>query len=118
LEANRWGAAYYLVGYAVESALKACASRQFGEHEVPDRKIVNDFYTHELEKLLNISGAKPTKQERAAADSAFEVNWNTVREWSEASRYDPSTTETKARDMFAACTDATSGVLPWLRTLW
>jgi hypothetical protein len=58
LAATRWSAAYYLLGYAVECALKACVASQFRQDEVPDKKIVLDFYTHDLEKLLSISGLK------------------------------------------------------------
>ena len=30
--------AYYLAGYAVECALKACVAKQTREHDFPDRK--------------------------------------------------------------------------------
>jgi hypothetical protein len=118
LHAGRWAAAYYLLGYAIECGLKACAARQFREHEVPDKTIVNDFYTHRLEKLLNISGVKDALEKRAAADPQFLVNWNAVRDWNETTRYEHSTTEAKARDMLVAVTDAASGVLTWLKTQW
>ena len=118
LQAGRWAAAYYLLGYAVECALKACAAKQFHEHEVPDKTIVNDFYTHRLDKLLNISGAKVALEAQAAADSRFQVNWNAVRDWNETSRYDHSTTEARARDMLVAVADPSSGVLPWLKSQW
>ena len=118
LRGGRWAAAYYLLGYAVECALKACAAKQFREHEVPDKTIVNDFYTHRLDKLLNISGAKVALEAQAAADPRFQVNWNAVRDWNEAYRYDHSTTEAKARDMLVAVADPSSGVLPWLKTQW
>ncbi len=118
LQGERWGAAYYLLGYAVECALKACAARQFREHEVPERSVVNDFYTHGLDRLLNISGARAALDQLASTDSTFDRNWYTVRDWSERSRYDHSVTEGKARDMFRAVTDPSSGVLPWLKTWW
>ena len=118
LQAGRWAAAYYLLGYAVECALKACAAKQFHEHEVPDKTIVNDFYTHRLDRLLNISGAKVALEAQAAADPRFQVNWNAVRDWNETSRYDHSTTEARARDMLVAVADPSSGVLPWLKTQW
>lgn len=118
LQEGRWAAAYYLLGYAVECALKACAAKQFHEHEVPDKTIVNDFYTHRLDKLLNISGAKVALEAQAAADPRFQVNWNAVRDWNETSRYDHSTTEARARDMLVAVADPSSGVLPWLKTQW
>lgn len=118
LQAGRWAAAYYLLGYAIECGLKACAAKQFREHEVPDKKIVNEFYTHHLDQLLNISGVKDALQKQAAADSRFRVNWNAVRDWNETSRYEHSTSEAKARDMLIAVTDSASGVLTWLRTQW
>jgi hypothetical protein len=118
LAAGRWAAAYYLLGYAVECALKACAARQFRQDEVPDKTVVADFYTHRLDKLLGISGAKAALETRAAAEPGFQVNWNTVRDWNEASRYDHSTTEAKARDMLIAVADPTNGVLSWLKAQW
>jgi len=118
LRAGRWAAAYYLLGYSVECGLKACAARQFQQDEVPDKTVVNDFYSHRLDKLLGISGVKAALETRAGAESVFQVNWNTVRDWSEVSRYDHSTTEAKARDMLVAVADANSGVLPWLKAQW
>lgn len=112
LNAGRWPAAYYLLGYAVECALKACASRQFLEHEVPEKGIIERFYTHRLETLLDISGVKDALENRAKSDPAFRFNWNTIRDWNERSRYDHLTTEAKARDLLAAVIDPTSGVLP------
>jgi hypothetical protein len=113
---RRWAGAYYLFGYAVECALKACAARQFQQHEVPDKTVVNQFYTHRIDELLGISGVKDALQAKAAADKGFQANWNTVRDWTEASRYDHSTSEEKARDMLVAVSDAATGVLSWLKT--
>jgi len=118
LKAGRWTAAYYLLGYAIECGLKACATKQFREHTVPDKTIVNDFYTHRLDRLLNISGVKEALEKRAAADPQFRNNWNAVRDWNEASRYEHTTTEADARDMLIVVTDPVSGVLPWLKTQW
>jgi hypothetical protein len=118
LQAKRWAAAYYLLGYAVECALKACVARQFRQNEIPDKTVVNSFYTHRLDQLLSISGAKAELESKAASDSTFQVNWNTVRDWNESARYDHSTTEAKARDLMIAVTHPTSGVLPWLKTQW
>ena len=118
LQEKRWAAAYYLLGYAVECAIKACAARQFRQDEIPERTVVSDFYTHRLDKLLSISGVKGALEARVETDPAFGVNWSAVRDWNEASRYDHSTSEVKARDMLVAVADETSGVLPWLRTQW
>ena len=116
LIAGRWAAAYYLAGYVVECALKACVSLRFREHEVPDKKMVDDFYTHRLDILLGISGLKNVLDVRIRADPPFRRNWDTVRDWNEASRYNHSTTETEAREMLRAVTDPSFGVLTWLKT--
>jgi hypothetical protein len=61
-----------LLGYSVECALKACVARQFREHEVPERKLVNSFYTHSLIELLVISGLQPEFRIRVRYDANFE----------------------------------------------
>ncbi len=117
LHAGRWAAAYYLLGYAVECGLKACAARQFRQDEIPEKTVVNDFYTHSLDRLLGISGVKAELETRKSAENGFQINWNTVRDWNETSRYDHSTSEVKARDMLVAVAP-TTGVLPWLKAQW
>jgi len=118
LAAGQWDAAYYLLGYCVECALKACVAKQFRLHEVPDKKLVNSFYTHSLDELLTISGVKSEKEIHARADSSFEINWNTVRDWNETVRYDVGITEGFAREMFDAVANTASGILPWLKIHW
>jgi len=85
---------------------------------VPDKTIVINFYTHRLETLLDISGIKKALLDRTVADPQFQVNWNSVRDWNETTRYEHSTTEAKARDMLVAVTDANYGILTWLKTQW
>jgi hypothetical protein len=118
LDGGRYQAAYYLVGYAVECALKAAVAKQIREHDFPDRKLILDSYTHDLSQLLAISGLKPQLEARVSADKTFEVNWTTVKDWNESSRYDTTITDVKARDLFTAVTDRGHGVLAWLKTLW
>jgi len=118
LDSHRRGAAYYLLGYAVECALKACAAHQFRAAEIPDKAIVNDFYTHRLDKLLGISGVKAELENRLRTEPAFAVSWNTVREWNESSRYDHSISEAAAHDMLVAVADPHSGVRSWSKTVW
>jgi HEPN domain-containing protein len=114
----RYAAAYYMIGYAVECALKACIAKQIKEHDFPDRKLILDSYTHNLEQLLAITGLKAQFEARMEADKAFEVNWSIVKDWSENSRYDATISEVKARDLMLAITDQAHGVLTWLKTQW
>jgi len=80
LDGARFSAAYYLLGYAVESALKACVAKQIKQHDFPDKRLVLDSYTHDLQQLLRISGVN-------------EVNWTTVKDWNEGARYDSNVPE-------------------------
>jgi hypothetical protein len=118
LESKRWAGAYYLLGYVIECALKAVASRQFGQHEVPQKRVVNQFYTHRLDQLLDISGIKPDLERNTDADPDFQRYWATVCDWTEESRYDATITEAEARDLLTAVSNPDSGVLPWLKTKW
>jgi hypothetical protein len=115
LAASRFQAAYYLCGYAIECAFKACIARQFREFDFPDRKVVNDSYVHDLKKLLNVSRLEPFHREEMGQNDSFAANWSIVQEWSEASRYDPTITENAATGLFLAITDPTHGVLTWLK---
>ena len=48
LAAEFMDGAYYLAGYSVECALKACIAKQTQEHDFPDKKLVNESHTHNL----------------------------------------------------------------------
>ncbi len=80
LAAGQWDGAYCLMGHCVECALKACVAKQFRLHEVPDKKLVNSFYTHRLDELLTISDVKSEMEIHAQTDPSFKINWNTVRD--------------------------------------
>jgi HEPN domain-containing protein len=114
LEGQRWDAAYYLLGYSVECALKACVAKQFRADDVPDRKLVNSFYTHELDKLLDIAELQMDMEREARTDSDFAINWATVKDWNETVRYDENRTGVDAWEMY----DAVKRVLQWLKTRW
>ena len=48
LKAKRYDAAYYLTGYVIECALKACVAKKTKRYEFP-RKDAGSLYTHGLE---------------------------------------------------------------------
>jgi hypothetical protein len=56
LRGGRYVAAYYLIGYAVECALKACIAKQVRRHDFSDKRLANEVFTHNLEKLMKLSG--------------------------------------------------------------
>ena len=109
--------AYYLIGYSVECALKACVAKQVKQFDFPDRKLANEAFTHDLEKLIRVAGLAPEFDRDRKANPDLELNWATVKDWSEAVRYEVAITEPQARDLYAACTGR-NGVLPWVKRRW
>ncbi|MBI3209103.1 MAG: HEPN domain-containing protein [Candidatus Solibacter usitatus] len=116
LAAGRWDAAYYLLGYVVECALKACVAKRFRLHEVPERKLLSVFYTHDLDELLRASEVKSEFDRNAKVNPGVAFNWNIVLDWSPDARYDVNKTESQARELYTAVTDCDSGVWTWLKT--
>ncbi|MBP2708215.1 HEPN domain-containing protein [Microbispora sp. RL4-1S] len=117
LEAKEWSGAYYLAGYAVECGLKACITRNFGRYRMPDKDLVKDSHVHDLEKLVRLAELNGQRQALEASDPAFAVNWATVKDWNESSRYN-EWTEAEAKDLYKAINQRTHGVLQWVRKHW
>jgi HEPN domain-containing protein len=118
LRNKHYDGAYYLLGYSVECAFKACVAKQMRRFDIPDKKLVNDIYTHDLNKLLRISGLEPEFRKESMVNPAFELNWAIVKDWSEESRYLSGITRAKARDFHSAVLSRRSGILPWLKKWW
>ena len=118
LDNGCFAGAYYLLGYAVECTLKACIAKQIRRYDFPDLTLVRDSYTHNLERLLNLSGLRNDLQREFQTHPNLEVNWTTVKDWSEQARYNSSISEKSARDFYSAVTARGYGVLSWLRKRW
>lgn len=118
LNNQHYEGAYYLLGYAVECAFKACIARQTRRYDFPDRKFVNDIYTHDLNKLLSVSGLEPEHRRESNRNPIFELNWTIVKDWSEQSRYTAGVNRAKAADFRSAVVSRRNGILPWLQRWW
>ena len=116
--ASSFDGAYYLAGYAIECALKACVAKQTREFDFPDKRLVERSYSHNLIQLLEVAGVKAAFEEAGVEDQGLRESWGVVQNWSEASRYALDVTEKSAQDMLAAVGDEVSGVLPWLKKYW
>ncbi|MFZ2006113.1 MAG: HEPN domain-containing protein, partial [Stellaceae bacterium] len=44
-----YSGAYYLAGYAVELAIKACIAKHIRSGFIPDRSFINRIYQHKLD---------------------------------------------------------------------
>jgi hypothetical protein len=116
LRSGRQQGAYYLCGYAVECALKACIAKTMKLYQFPPSKeYIYKIYSHNLNSLVNAAGLDGHLQADINANFAFAANWNTVKDWNEESRYKGS--GLSGTDLYNAVTGA-DGVLPWIKRRW
>lgn len=105
--------AYYLAGYAVECALKACIAKSTLQFEFPDKQRALDAYTHNLSDLVRAARLRQDLDRAVKDDQELETDWEMVKAWSESSRY-TLWTDTEA----AALIQAAQGVLQWVQPHW
>jgi len=118
LEYENYQGAYYLAGYAIECAIKACIAKQVQQYDFPNKELAQKSHQHKLTDLLGVAGLKQKLREKEQADSDFELNWAVAKDWTVDSRYECSIESTKANDLYQAATDEKSGILAWLKTFW
>lgn len=118
LDAGKWDGAYYLAGYAVEVALKACIIKLLLTTDAfPEKKFSERCYTHDLGELLGLAGLKAVWTASTAADPLLSSNWGDAKEWSEQKRYERMTKD-EAEKLYNAVADGAHGVLQWIKTQW
>ena len=107
---------YYLCGYSVECALKACIAKNTKQYDFPDKKVVNESHTHELVKLIKIAGLEIDLQNKLK-DRSFQLNWAIVKDWNEKSRYKRNS-KFDALDLYSAVTARKHGIMTWIKGHW
>jgi HEPN domain-containing protein len=117
LRAREYAGAYYLCGYVIECAFKACIAKRTRRFEFHDRETVQRSWVHDPTKLLKAAGLQSALDAAESRDAALSANWVIVRDWKEASRYERHS-ETEARALFEAISDPQHGVFSWLQQHW
>lgn len=115
LAASKWSNAYYLAGYAVELGLKACVAKLFKADAIPDKKLVEQTYKHDLRELVGTANLGPDFLAKQT-DAAFVEKWGVVKDWSEQARY-KELSEADARALMAAI-ESNDGILAWIKAHW
>jgi HEPN domain-containing protein len=120
---KRWSGAYYLCGYAVECALKACLLRHLGESGAifsDERRYLKDLadcWTHDLSKLVRLAGLEAKLGAARGANPKLAKFWGVTSGWSETSRYEEKT-EAEARALYEAVCNNPDGVFRWMKSHW
>ena len=118
LKAGLPAGAYYLAGYSIECALKACIAKQVRRHDFPDKGTVEKSWKHDLKELVKTAGLEQILNQELDRNPQFSANWGVVKEWNESSRYVGTITLIEARDMIRAVSAPTNGVLRWITPRW
>ena len=110
--------AYYLAGYSVECALKACIAKRTRRHDFPDKRIAQEAWTHDLEDLVKVAQLDADFRDARKASGSLDDNWAVVKDWSEDKRYELRLSEQEAKVFISACRDRKNGVISWIRKRW
>ena len=92
-------------------------AKQVKRYDFPYKKIANEAFTHDLEKLIRVAGLAPEFVRDRNENPTLNLNWAIVKDWSEAVRYELGITAAQARDLYLACTGK-DGILPWVKKKW
>lgn len=118
LDAGCAAGAYYLVGYAIECALKARIAGRTQQSDFPDLDLAKRSYTHVLGDLIRVADLQKEFNAEKKSNKTFAKFWTVVKDWKESTRYDPTITTRMAEDLYTAITDPRDGVLQWLKKWW
>jgi HEPN domain-containing protein len=116
-ELGSFSNAYYLGGYGLEIALKACIARQISADTIPDKKFINDVYVHDIQRLVRLAGLSFPLQQAQDTDFEFGQRWGIVCQWSPDSRY-LSTDQYNCNVFLDAIVNDHHGVMPWIKRHW
>ena len=113
---RQFDGAYYLAGYAVECALKACVAKKTKRYDFPDKDFASKVYTHDLTKLLEPRVAPSLLGQEIRTSPALDAKWGVVKDWNAESRYKKQGRK-KAKDMLEAV-EGPQGILECIRKYW
>lgn len=118
LDASQFAGAYYLLGYAVECAIKSCIAKKTVKYQFPDKDFASKSHTHEFVNLFQLAGIWPDLQRDIKIHQALQDNWLVVKDWKVTSRYTATVSAAVAKDFHSACVARKHGVLSWIKNYW
>lgn len=118
MENNCFAGASYLLGYAVECALKACIAKQTRANDFPDKSFATKIFTHNLSQLVDYASLTKEHEMESKRNGGFDSNWAIVKDWKEDKRYSLNVSEQEAKAFHSAVLDKKDGILSWLQKWW
>jgi HEPN domain-containing protein len=116
IEKGNLEGAYFLTGFAVECALKACIAKNTKRYDFPpNQKALRDIYNHNLGTLVGAAKLQGELDAELRANIPFRSKWDVVKDWKSDCRYEIG--GLNARDLYQAVAGR-KGVMQWLRQRW
>jgi HEPN domain-containing protein len=115
--AGEYSGAYYLAGYAVECALKACFAKSVRRYDFPEKGRYDKVFTHDLPALVKHAKLNDAFALEVRLNAGFAASWEEVAGWTEASRYSVWT-KNQAAALMDAISNRKDGVMPWIKQRW
>jgi hypothetical protein len=112
-----YSGAYYLAGYSVECALKACIAKKTEKFEFPNKARVLKSYVHKPSELFEVAELASLFESARRNNAKLQASWGVVNNWSEQSRY-TIWNRADANAMIDAVGKLQDGVLPWIKLHW
>jgi HEPN domain-containing protein len=116
-DSGEYSGAYYLAGYAVECALKACIAKSTQQYDFPDKDRAQKSYSHKPQDLIKVAELYDDLEQDMRSNQLLATSWTIVTEWSEQSRYE-FRSPAEAAALLVSVSRSTSGVLPWIEARW
>ena len=113
-----YSGAYYLLGHAVECALKACIATQVHEYDFSDLKRARNGHSHDLEQLVKEAGLEAALRNDVQSNLSFASKWLMAKQWRVETRYQFGVSKAGRQDFLTAVKDGSSGVLQWITMRW
>ena len=114
-DAGFYSGAYYLSGYVIECALKACICKKVQQYDFPPGPdLKKSHYSHIFSELVDTADLKNNLVRKRKEDRDFAESWDILTFWNERKRYEYSVKESEAGDLLRAI----RGVYPWIQERW
>ena len=123
-EQGYYDGAKYLLGYVVETALKAVICKTLNAKTFPPgnkRELKKVFYTHDINNLVVLAGLEKALEEQKEENFNFNENWDLLETyWYEGLRYSAigSSSKEDLERWFEAIESSENSILNWLKSKW
>ena len=116
LDAQLYSGAYYICGYVVECALKACICKRTNQYDFYPRD-AQKAWTHKFKDLIGFTDVAAKIEHDRRVDPTLDIYWIVAEKWSENSRY-KTVGRKEAEDLLTAVSDPVHGILACIKRNW